>query len=429
MYLWQESPCLYITPSAPKNMNHRDLVLRLLQAGDQYNMDAKDLPALLIKATVLSLKFLDRRALFEALFPDHYADWALVERVLGTGHNTLGDAEAWLCLLGLVEWPGLTDKDRAEIEGSHALLAQIKAGLRAHNLDSPGWTTACRVLILQMVQGLQSMHAVELLTSRMLARSTREATMQLLAGLYDTKHLPEAYLRTLSFVLSPQRVAVDEAALAQTMGIITSQREEHRLNLRLKSMQMVALRPRLRDRLKTSLLTEQRKERVDSQLGTWDSYTGFCHAHRFPNNLSDRIKPQLYFLAAQTTWAWGEHLGRFIQGREIEARLRERPVQQPDINVIGWVIENLSMDGRPPFPEMMAFKARCFASFPVIYVQKMTLTQVLRLYVSAYQAPDVWKEVWKAQIGVMSPQIIRDVEAFVAERPFAGEHIVNAMAG
>ena len=408
-------------------MNHRDLVLRLLQTADQYNLDAKDCPALLLKATVLSLKYVDRRALFTALFPDHYVDWALAERALGTANNALGDAEAWLCLLSLVDWPGITDKDRPEIEANHALLAQIKAGLRTHNLDSPGWTTACRVLILQMVQGLQSMHAVELLTSRMLARSTREGTMQLLAGLYDTKYLPEAYLRTLCFVLSPAKIAIDEAALAQTLSLINAQREERKLNLRLKSMQMVALRPRLRDRLKTSLLTEQRKERVDSQLGTWDSYTGFCHTHRFPNNLSDRIKRQLYFLAAQTTWDWGAHVSKLIQGREIEARVQERPVQQPDLNIINWVIDNLSMDGRPPFPEMMAFKARCFGSFPVVFVQKLTLTQVLRLYLAAYQAPGVWKEAWKAQASILSPQIIRDVEAFVAERPFAGEQILSAM--
>ena len=409
-------------------MNHRDLLLRMLQTADQYNMDQKDLPALLVKCTVLSLKYVDRRVLFDALFPGHYADWALVDRVL-SANNALGDAEAWLCLVALLEWPGLTDKDRVDIETNHAPLAQIKAALKAHNLDSPGWTTACRVLLLQMVQGLQSMHAIELLTSRMLARNTRESTMQLLAGLYDTKHLPEAYLKTLTHILSPPHVAVYEPVLAQTMSIIAAQREEHRLNLRLRSMQMVALRPRLRDKLKTSLLTENRKEnlKVDSQLGTWDSYAGWCHAHRFPNNLSDRVKRQLYFLAAQTRWA--PDVGRLIQSQEIADRVRQRPVQHPDLNVLNWVIENLSMDGRPPFPQMMAFKARCFASFPVVYVQKMTLTQVLRLYVASYQAAGVWKDVWKAQIGTLSPQIIRDVESFVEEAEFADEHIMGALAG
>ena len=79
------------------------------------------------------------------------------------------------------------------------------------------------------------------------------------------------------------------------------------------------------------------------------------------------------------------------------------------------------MDGRPPFQQMMAFKGHCFASFPVVYVQKMTLTQLLRLYVASYQAAGVWKDVWKAQIGTLSPQIIRDVEAFVEKTKFPAE--------
>jgi hypothetical protein len=266
-----------------------------------------------------------------------------------------------------------------------------------------------------------------MLTSRTLSRNTREGTMLFLAGLCDVKHLPEAYTKTLVYILSPPRLQLNEQLLAQTMSMITTQKDERKLNLRLKSMQLVTLRPRLWEKLKTSLLTEQRKERVDSQLGTWDSYTGFCHTHRFPNNLSDRVKRQLYFLAAQTTWDWTQHVGKLIQSREIEERVAQRPVLQPDVNILNWVIDNLSMEGRPPFPEMMAFKARCFQSFPVVYVQKMTLTQVMRLYTTAYQAPAVWKDIWKAQVGILSPQIVRDVESFVTGSEFNGESITGAM--
>ena len=409
-------------------MSHRDLVLRLIQAAEQYNIDQKELPALCVKSIVLSLKYINRREIFNTLFPEHFADWDLVERALGTAQNALGDAETWLTLLSVMEWT-MGDREKGEIDLHHSCLSQIKMGLKAQNLDSPGWTSACRVFILQMVQGLQSVHAIELLTSRMLSRNTRESTMLFLAGLYDTKHLPEAYTRTLVYILSPPRLQINEQVLSQTMSFITAQKEERKLNMRLKSMQMVALRPRLRDKLKTSLLTEQRKERVDSQLGTWDSYTGFCHTHRFPNNLSDRIKRQLYFLAAQTAWDWTKHVGKFIQNAEIEERVVQRPVLQPDASVLNWVIENLSMEGRPPFPEMMAFKARCFASFPVVYVQRMTLTQVLRLYATAYQAPSVWKDLWKTQIGIISPQIVRDVEIFVEGNGLAGDSLVAALVG
>lgn len=411
-------------------MNHKDLILRLLKIAEQYNMDQKDLPALLIKTVILSLKVVDRRQLFESLFPDHFVDWALIEGApsAGSTSNSLGDTEPWLCLLSLLEWPALTDRDR-DIEQQHPALAQIKSGLKSNNLDLPGWTMACRSFILQLIQGLQSIHANEQLTSRLLSRPTRDNTVQFLASLHDTKHPQAAYAQTLAYILSPTAIQVDTALMAHTISIIQTQREEHKLNLRMKSMQLVALRPRLRDRLKSSLLTEHNKEQVDIKMGTWDSYTGYCHTHRFPNNLSDRVKRQLYFLASQTHWEWRDSVQHLIKNRDIEARVQQHPVTQPDANVIHGVIETLSMDGKPPFQEMMAFKARCFVSFPVVYVQRMTLTQILRLYAAAYQPPSVWKDVWKAQIGIISPQIVRDCEAFVGANAFAGERIVEALVG
>lgn len=400
-----------------------------MQFSDQYNINQKDVPALPVKALILSLKYIDKRSLFSILYPEEFADWDLAERMLANTHNALGDAETWLCLLGLLDWPHLTDKHRVDIELKHKPLAIIKSNLKAHNLDTPGWATACRVLILQMIQGLQSMHAIELLTSRMLCKNTRENTMKLLAGLYDTKHTPDDYLTTLSHILSPKCMTVDEQALSQTLTTIQSQREEHKMNIKLRNMQMVALRPRLRDKLKASLLAEQHKEQMDSKTGTWESFTGYCHTHRFPNTLSDKIKRQLYFLAAQTRWDWTKHVNRLIESKEIEERVKQLPVQQADVAILNWVIDNMSMDGRPPFKEMMAFKARCFVSFPMVHVQQMTLTQVLRLYIAAYQPQNVWKDIWKAQIGMLSPQIIRDCEAFVDMNEFAVEHAMNTLAG
>ena len=52
---------------------------------------------------------------------------------------------------------------------------------------------------------------------------------------------------------------------------------------------------------------------------------------------------------------------------------------------------------------------------------KLTLNfcQILQLYVAAYQPASIWKEAWKHLSGVISVQIIRDVETFVAMHPFA----------
>jgi hypothetical protein len=51
--------------------------------------------------------------------------------------------------------------------------------------------------------------------------------------------------------------------------------------------------------------------------------------------------------------------------------------------------------------------------------------QILQLYVAAYQAPGIWKEAWKHLVGVISVQIIRDVESFVASHPFAEAEVMR----
>ncbi|MFN9939576.1 MAG: hypothetical protein ACK56I_08875, partial [bacterium] len=104
------------------------------------------------------------------LYPSEYADWELADLMLKT-NNALGDTEPWLALLNLFEWPSLSDK---ETEHSKPVLAQIKSALKSNNLDQPGWTVACRVLSLQLIHSLQSMHAIELLTSRILKKNTRD---------------------------------------------------------------------------------------------------------------------------------------------------------------------------------------------------------------------------------------------------------------
>lgn len=55
----------------------------------------------------------------------------------------------------------------------------------------------------------------------------------------------------------------------------------------------------------------------------------------------------------------------------------------------------------------------------------MSFAQILQLYVAAFQAPCCWKEVWKSLVGVISVQIIRDVETFVVKHPFAHADVMR----
>lgn len=193
----------------------------------------------------------------------------------------------------------------------------------------------------------------------------------------QAEHLytPTQYEETLQFVLD--KCEVDTAALEQTHQLVRAAQEDKKLCLKMSRMTVIQGRPRLRDRVTSVLKTEERKAQVDTQLETWESYTGFSYLHQFPPTLSEKIRSKLYFLASQTRWDWTKYVEAVLpSGGALCARVAAHPVTQPDLAVILRVIEALSMDGSPPFAEMTEFRKECFQSFPVTHVQRMTLSQV-----------------------------------------------------
>jgi hypothetical protein len=169
-----------------------------------------------------------------------------------------------------------------------------------------------------------------------------------------------------------------------------------------------------------------RSAQVDTLLDTWESYAGFSYLHRFPPTLSEKVRSKLYFLASQTRWDWTRHVERILPaGGPLCVKVASHPITQPDLQVILRVLEGLSMDGSAPFSHMTEFRKECFQSFPVSAVQRMTLSQILQLYVTSYQAQGSYKELWKELVGVISVQIIRDLETFVATHPFADAEVTR----
>ena len=217
--------------------------------------------------------------------------------------------------------------------------------------------------------------------------------------------------------------------MEQTQALMQASMDDRKLSLQMSRMTVIQGRPRLRDRVTSELRTEERKAQVDTQLDTWESYGGFSHKHQFPPTLSEKVRSKLYFLASQTRWDWAKYVEMVLpSGGPLCVKVIGHPITQPDLPVILRVIEGLSMDGSAPFPLMTEFRKACFQSFPVTAVQKMTLSQILQLYVAAYQSPVIWKELWKHLVGVISVQIIRDVDLFVEKHPFAYAEVMHLVA-
>ncbi len=219
---------------------------------------------------------------------------------------------------------------------------------------------------------------------------------------------------------------VDGARLEQTQALAQAAAEDKKVCLGLSRMTVIQGRLRLRDRVSTLLKTDERKAQVDTLLDTWESYTGFAYKHRFPPTLSEKVRSKLYFLASQTRWDWTKYVEVVLPtGGVLCKKVAEHPITQPDLQVIQRVIEGLGMDGSPPFKAMTEFRKECFSSFPISHVQRMTLSQILQLYVAAYQNPAIWKDLWRQLVGVISVQIIRDLDQFVTNHEFDHEAVMG----
>lgn len=391
----------------------------MVSVGQNFSMDVLNLHDLVVKMFILSFKYVDRRVLWDAVFPvtadseGAFVDWDLVRPQL----NTLGDLHLWLPLLELCTWEGLERH-----EPSCLPLVAMRAALRGAGLDVGGSQLPCQLLILHMLHGVPSLSAFQMLTCRVLKRDTEKSSAIVLARLSDSPYPPAAYEALFALLLGPC-LSVDVAKLEGYLRASQTRRSDISGAMLRKQLGVTTGRPRLSDR---ATPTEEQKVGLDSAHGTWESFVGFCQLHQFPNVLSETVKHRLYFLAAQTQWDWAPRVTDILRNADTMcARIGQYPVSRPDLRILHLCIDALAMDGRPPFRQMLEFRSACFRNFPASLVQSMTLTQVLRLYVCAYQGPHLWKELWKLQLCLLSTQIVKDVEAFVEQRPFATDSFIG----
>ena len=359
-------------------MDRHEVVQAMLSAGKRYSVGVQDLPTLLLKLVVLSVKYVSRRKLWAARFGEDYVDWDLVEAV--ASKNVFGGCAEWLGLLAFCKWDDL-GKREGEIQTGHPALHGLRRHMRECSLDTgdgTAWTLVCKVFVIMLLQGLPSLHALEVLTCGVFKRNTQGGCTMLLAKQAEHLFPPAQYEDALKFLL--EHCEVDRQALDQTLALCQASLEDKRLSLKMSRMTVMEGRPRLRDRMTSTLRTEERKAQVDTQLDTWESYTGFSYKHQFPPTLSEKVRSKLYFLASQTRWDWTKYVETVLPaGGPLCRKVASHPVTQPDLPVILRVLEGLSMDGSAPFDQMTEFRKACFLSFPVTAVQRMTLSQVLVL--------------------------------------------------
>ena len=391
----------------------------IVRLGETLSVDTTDLRALCLKMTVLNFTFVDRQAVWNQLFHDHFVDWDLVQSV-EQGVNSVGEVDLWITFLDMCTWGEIPHG-----RGVPPPITDMCNGLREIRMDGYDFTLACRLFLLHLLAGVPSLRAFQMVLCRSDRGAAAPDCAALLAFLSEKRHLPAQYEAAVVHVLGDPGLKVDIEPLEAAITRLRSRSEERQLFYKMRELAVAGGRPRLRD-LQRKTVAEQLA--LDVSLCTWESFHGWSLLHQFPNVLSESVKHRLYFLAAQTTFDWAALL-HIVLGREsaLTTRIAQYPVSKPDVAILSKVIGEMQMRGSAPFPELIRFKNECFRHFPLTVLEHMTLTQVLRLYVSAYQNPLIWREIWKQHANLLSPQIVRDCRSFVEGNPFAGEVVVRWM--
>lgn len=160
-------------------MEKHEVLHTMLTMGKTLSMGVEDLRALLLKIIVLSVKYVSKRELWKARFGEDYTDWDLVDGIQG-GKNLFGGCTEWLGLLELCDWGDISKQEG----GVNPLVRLVKKHMKESGLDtgdSAGWTLACKIFLIMLLQGVPSLHALEVLTCRVFKTNTQAGCTMLLA--------------------------------------------------------------------------------------------------------------------------------------------------------------------------------------------------------------------------------------------------------
>ena len=142
-------------------MDPCDFVDTILKVGERYSINTSDIKTLIFKLMVLSVKFVSKETLWKEMFNDDHVHWDLVNQQ--KHKNIVGGYSEWITLLSFCSWENL-GKVEGLIISTYPMLHVLKGHLRESNIDIGGpesWTLTCKILILTLIQGLPSLHAIE----------------------------------------------------------------------------------------------------------------------------------------------------------------------------------------------------------------------------------------------------------------------------
>jgi len=356
---------------------------------------------------LLFQKNINTREAYTDIFPQNpFLDWAQSESL--NTYKIYRDTSAWIALIRFIQLKSATTGDQDDISWKlfvqrHKVFSHFQASIAAAGLHLPPLHLA-RLFLLLNISNLQALNGIELFYSTLYNRAVKNEALQFFSMMADIPF--DRSDRTAAVVtLLRDFLQVDHEAYRSEVDLLHSKESRLTHIFRQKHLQATSLRPRLRSKLRT---------KQGTPLALLDKFQPWSEAIRFPNIFSIMNRKRLYYTMAQTRLDREVYIHLYTNEHDLAKTVLQYHIKNPDIDIITDIILQTRITSEP-FVELHLFRERCFNSFSLQQVNKLRLNDLLHLYISAYQADVIWKQVWKAIFPVLSIQIIRDVESFVQQ--------------
>tara|TARA_B110001450_G_scaffold252554_1_gene274523 strand:- start:3788 stop:5260 length:1473 start_codon:yes stop_codon:yes gene_type:complete len=156
---------------------------------------------------------------------------------------------------------------------------------------------------------------------------------------------------------------------------------------------------------------------IDNSGASYDrSFANWANQQRFPITTSIRMQQVLYLLRVQNPPAELQHYTPFFPEAVVQ-RVMSSTVGAVDYEVVHAVISHIRTY-RHNIADLIDFRAECLNGISHSIRSNLTLSQIVQLYICAFQHPSVREQLWRRVVNVWNHSIQSAIVAFAAAHEF-----------
>ena len=366
------------------------------------SISARDPGRAVRKRVIVSLSFVNKDRLHQALFDNQHLDWAGVQDYLSEASYSCSD---WLQILSLLDFVDEVPPTPAAAD----LIATAAVGMRIPTqacadmgpldtmrlccakakINALPWDTLCKALILCNLTDVDLLASLQALLLAHRA-ATQEQASEVVRHLPSYRHTQEQYTDTFAAILHESRCQTRSHVALQSL-------REHDLRREMLREQAARVGQGFQKPSLTAFL-EAKRLREGSALASQDSLAAFCGASKISANASSRLKQVAYYLACLPDHPdKPAQLARAVGGDLIvQASIQAAVIVKPDIKALRAIIADSHHTGAP-FDSLRKFREVCIASSCMVVTasgrRMVHWSTVFRLYLAAYCRQEIYKVI------------------------------------